>query len=390
MRRVLIISYYAPPLGMGGVQRVTKFSKYLPYYGWEPIILTVKPITYYAYDESLLQDLKGIPIYRSESLDPARLLYLFSKKRTGSIKPLVRPLLHYPFLLDSKSLWIPFAYQMAKKIHRLYSPDIIFTTSPPLSVHLLGLLLKRRYRTPLILDLRDPFLNTRPPTSLHNWIQKKTFYKLRDSSDGFVVVNERIAKIWDIDALILENGFDPEDFRIEPSKRDDRFSIGYIGSLLGREESLLGLKEALKETGVVLKIVGRVDKSLIKDIRGIEYYGYLPHSKGIGVMKSCDALWLTVEKEWMASMVPGKLFEYMGIGLPILATVDEKSEIARYIREYRCGIVVPPKRERIVEALKALKEGRIKIAPKGVDRFNRRYQTEKLSSFFCSILDRYA
>lgn len=389
MRRVLIISYYAPPLGMGGVQRIVKFSKYLPYYGWKPIILTVKPITYYAYDETLLQDLKGIPIYRSESLDPARLLYLFSKKRTISIKPSVRPLLNYPFLLDSKSLWIPFAYQMAKKIHRLYNPDVIFTTSPPFSTHLLGLLLKRRYGTPLISDLRDPFLNIRPPTFLHNWIQKRFFHRLKALSDSFIAVNKRIAKIWDIDALILENGFDPEDFETEPSKKGLRFTIGYMGSLLGREGSLLTLIKALREVKVVLKIVGRVDENLIKDISEIEYYGYLPHSKGIEVMKSCNMLWLTVEKEWMASAVPGKLFEYMGMGLPILATVDEKSEVARYIREYRCGIVAPPKRDRIIEAIKIIKEGKVKIVPKGIERFNRRYQTQRLASFFHSILSRY-
>ena len=80
MQRVLLIAYYFPPCGMGGVQRAAKLAKYLPQYGWEVTVLTVKDIAYYQKDESLLEDIKQADIRRTGSLDPLRLAYIFTGK----------------------------------------------------------------------------------------------------------------------------------------------------------------------------------------------------------------------------------------------------------------------------------------------------------------------
>ena len=56
MRRLLVVAYYFPPMGMSGVQRVAKFVKYLPEFGWEPVVLTVEPGGYFAYDEQLQEE----------------------------------------------------------------------------------------------------------------------------------------------------------------------------------------------------------------------------------------------------------------------------------------------------------------------------------------------
>ena len=81
MKHLLIISYFFPPLGGPGVQRAQKFVKYLPEFGWEPIVLTVKKVEYIAYDESLLKEIPDTEIYRTETLDPMRLLYFGEKLR---------------------------------------------------------------------------------------------------------------------------------------------------------------------------------------------------------------------------------------------------------------------------------------------------------------------
>ena len=80
-RNILVIAYYFPPMGMSGVQRTLKFVKYLPQFGWKPIVLTVTPTGYFAQDESLLDELNGkdIEIVRVGSLDPN---WLFRKKGT--------------------------------------------------------------------------------------------------------------------------------------------------------------------------------------------------------------------------------------------------------------------------------------------------------------------
>jgi len=89
-RKVLILSYYFPPLGMGGTQRIAKFCKYLPDFGWTPIVITVKDVAYYAHDTTLMNDVQHTEIVRTHSLDPLRILALRKKnhqeKNTGPDK----------------------------------------------------------------------------------------------------------------------------------------------------------------------------------------------------------------------------------------------------------------------------------------------------------------
>src|SRR5512137_91004 len=86
MRRLLVVSYYTPPLGLSGVMRVTKLCKFLPEAGWRPLILTVKPVAYYSYDPELLSDLNQARLYRTESADPNRLLHLL-RSRAKRLQP---------------------------------------------------------------------------------------------------------------------------------------------------------------------------------------------------------------------------------------------------------------------------------------------------------------
>jgi len=74
LRRVLVIAYYFPPMGLSGVQRVAKFVKYLPEHGWQPTVLTIEPAGYFAYDTTLLHEVKqaGVAICRTASWDPTR------------------------------------------------------------------------------------------------------------------------------------------------------------------------------------------------------------------------------------------------------------------------------------------------------------------------------
>ena len=67
-RRVLVMAYYFPPMGLSGVQRTLKFVKYLPEFGWEPMVLTTNSGSYYAYDDTLLDELTSdkIKIFRTD------------------------------------------------------------------------------------------------------------------------------------------------------------------------------------------------------------------------------------------------------------------------------------------------------------------------------------
>ena len=166
MKRVLIISYNFPPMGMGGVQRATKFAKYLPSFGWEPIILTVKDVDYFAKDYTLLKELSSdTKVIRTGSFDPLRLSYLLKsimkknkKSRGETYTPLKAKILSWLFFPDNKIGWIPFALSKGLKICKNEKIDLIFSTSPPPSLHLIGYFLKKLTGKVWLADFRDEWI----------------------------------------------------------------------------------------------------------------------------------------------------------------------------------------------------------------------------------------
>lgn len=369
----------------------------MPRFGWEAVILGVKPIAYHFYDESLERELGWIKIVRTESLDPTRIL----AKIFGRGQEVVRRahkrrldrLSRWFIPIDSRLPWVPFAVKGGKKLMDEFSFDVLVSSSPPFSTHLVGLKLHRFSKIPWIADFRDAFLDfIPPPTALHRKMSESLLKKVRSEANLITVVTRIIKETLRLpNALVIENGFDPEDLEVKAKGRDSRFVISYAGSLVDREYALFPLLDAIKELeGVVLKIAGyRTPQAIsaLKDakLKGkVEYLGQLSHREAIGLMKSSDVLWLTVNKSVQKEMVPLKFFEYTGVGKPILATVPEYSEIATYIKKYRLGIVTSPDKERIKEAINTLKTKRISPLSEAKEYFNKINQTKR----FAEILDR--
>ena len=206
MKEVLIISYYFPPLGMGGVQRPAKWAKYLPEFGWKPVVITVKDIVYYAYDYSILREIEEVPVFRTESLDPLRVSKWFrvdknnenSGSRSKKFGVLFRKFLNYWFIPDIRILWVPFVVIKAYKILK-YDKHIkaVITTSPPNSVHVAGYILKKIFGVPWIADLRDDWLfeiETRSLTVFHKRVNRWILRKTLKFADGIVTVSAGIAE----------------------------------------------------------------------------------------------------------------------------------------------------------------------------------------------------
>ncbi|MEW6061984.1 MAG: glycosyl transferase family 1, partial [Bacteroidota bacterium] len=136
MRNVLVIAYYFPPLGGSGVQRVLKFVKYLPQFGWQPTVLTIGPTAYYAKDESLLKEIESlnIRIIRTSSIDPNTVVH---KKHDVVRMPKegTRKLLSFIsdtfFIPDNKIGWKRKAIKAASEVLKNEKFDVIFATSPP-------------------------------------------------------------------------------------------------------------------------------------------------------------------------------------------------------------------------------------------------------------------
>lgn len=227
-RRVLVVAYYFPPMGLSGVQRTLKFVKYLPKFGWLPTVLTIEPHGYYAKDESLLRELEGrdVRVVRTELTGAAR---LFGRGKEvvklphERVRKLMSMLSDTVFIPDNKIGWTRRAVAKALELHRETPFDLIFTTAPPFTDFLVGAKIKARIERPLVFDYRDPWVDY-PfkfyPTPLHKlWNFLLERRALRASSHVITTnrrVKEQLIKRYrfltyhDID--IIAQGFDPADY----------------------------------------------------------------------------------------------------------------------------------------------------------------------------------
>lgn len=368
MKTVLILAYYFPPLGMGGTQRVAKFVKYLPRFGWQPVVVTVKDIAYYAKDESMLDELRAVRIYRTGSLDPHRVLHKLSRgqsdrspvgeRRRGLAGTRLYRLLSWTTIPDSKKLWLPFAFMQVRKLLKNEACDCLLTTSPPHSVHLLGYWLQRIYRLPWVADFRDGWSGGNfqyEPTFVHRWLNRRLERLVLRNADRVITVSEPLTEKMRQKAgpgdgrfQTITNGFDAADF---PGKtrqtRGEKFTVTYSGTLspiAPLESFLIALSQLLRaqpelSNKVVVNLVGldldgRVsvavrELSLAKHVRLV---GYCEHQKAIAYLLQSDLLLYPVADWASDDFVPGKTFEYMAAGKPVLA-IGPEVEGVRLLRQ---------------------------------------------------------
>ena len=432
MKKVLIIAYYFPPMGMGGVQRVTKFVKYLPDFGWDPIVLTVKDVIYYAKDEILLDEVKGRTIIRTGSLDPNRIRWKLSRgyasqktdpegrrAKESFLEGLNRSITPWLFIPDSKILWLPWAQRSIKKIIHSHQPDIIFTTSPPHSTHLLGRRLKRKIQLPWVADFRDGWLSEghdQAPSPFHRLLNHWYCQRVISSADRIVAVSEPTARFLASQAnrsindfTVLPNGYDRQDFPDENKETtSDVFTIGYCGALneiLNPQNFLKaihkvfqtdsGLKKKIQFvfTGSVANInLNRmIDKLNLSDI--FYHNGYQSHIRSIQYLLASDLLLLLLPDTSSQGLIPGKLFEYLASGKPILASVPD-GETARLVLQHARGVVVPPDdveglAREILRCFELWKRNDLKVTMprwKGIEIYNRRYQAGQLAQCFDQLI----
>ncbi len=371
LRNVLILSYYFPPMGLGGVQRVQKFVKYLPLFGWRPIVVTVKDVAYYGRDESLLRELPPEAlVYRTGSYDPLRVAHRMGVQAgEGKTGNGVRKLAKWLLFPDNQTLWVPFAVQCAKNIIREHKIDALFSTFPPGSAHLAGYMVHRSSGIPWVVDYRDSWLDgefSRPASNIHYAMLKILNHKFTRRANHVTAVTSHIAgQLSDLrgdngDTTVISNGYDPEDFQgLDEPPPDDRFTLTYCGTLNEARhpgpllESIRHLLDQYPEMSdhLHIKLVGA---SIDLDVDGlIDYYrlpnvvtrlGYLPHREALAHLAASDAVLLLVTSEpSRASGVPtGKFYECAATGRPVLAIATDGSGLA-WLKKTGRGFIVSPR-----------------------------------------------
>ena len=411
VKKVLIISYYFPPSGGPGVQRVLKFVKYLPEFGWEPIVLTVKDGDFPARDESLLDEIpKDTKVYRTHIFEP----YDYYRKLTGKSKTdaidvnninkeakrkfsdrLAEFIRATFFIPDARRYWRKYAVREGKKIIDTEKPDLIFSSSPPYTCALIAMELKkyskRKYGGDIkwISDFRDAwtdYLTTPKRWFLPAAIDRKYERTTLDYADAVTIVASGMKDDFDrkypeISAktkyVLLRNGYDSDDYKhlppsLSPPERgrisgNDKLTIVYTGSMYGKRNPyyLLDNVNELVKDGKIDKnkihfiFVGRmggdikdyINSSALKN--SIETIPYVTHTESINFLMKADAMLLLIDEDKYSKMIlSGKVFEYLGAaqltGKPVFAIAGE-GEAKDLILETGGGIVTPHNKPEILK-----------------------------------------
>ncbi|MBI5475755.1 MAG: glycosyltransferase [Ignavibacteriales bacterium] len=416
LRNVLVIAYYFPPMGLSGVQRTLKFVKYLPQFGWQPTVLTVTPTGYFAQDYTLLDELhpNHVEIERVGSLDPNR---LFRKKGVVKMpsekwRKLFSFISDTFFIPDNKIGWKRKAIKKADELFLSKNFDVIYATAPPFTDFVIGTELHKKYKKPLVIDYRDPWHDypyKHYPTPLHKLVNYKLEKKTLKSSSRVLVTSRRtkelILKRFKFleyhDVTILSHGYDPADLNDNPKihiEKTNRMRISHAGVFYADRtpkymfEALRNLfrsKPELKNQ-IELYLIGTLQDEFVKMIHklglegNVHSTGYLDHNHCIAHLKTADVLWLTMNND---AQSPGKLYEYLGLMKPILATVRQ-GFVAQTLKESGGATIVSPTnveeiQNTIIQLFEFYKQKKFELPKKEmVEKFNRVELTNELSKIF--------
>jgi len=393
VRRLLVVSYYAPPLGLSGVMRVAKLCKFLPEFGWQPLLLTVKPVAYRAYDPRLLADLGRTRVTRTESADPNRLLNLLRARRSrlvpvfaGGAGRLARAL-NYLAFPDAKVGWFPFGSVAGRHLVDREKPAAVFATAPPFTSLLLGVRLKAHGHVPLVLDFRDPWPTgfAMPPRWQRAPLRSLRRYLLR-RADLALAVNEGTARAVGPGVEVLDNGFDPDDFRVEP-RRPDGLSVVHVGNLWRNRTEVLAFADALgRVPGARLYLAGAVDGETRRRLEAnprVSLLGSVPHAEACALMKGASAL-LYVGKPGQAVGI--KLYEYLGAGRPVLLWGGGNQEAAAIVDSLGAGADCRVNPETVEQVLADFARDPDRYTALPRDRFDRRLQARWLAARLESLV----
>ena len=235
MKRLLIITYYWPPTGGSGVQRWVKFSKYLPEFGWQPVVYTPENPEQLARDESLLADIPACAeVVKTRILEPYELYRRLTggKKGEGEVNPVNAQQKNWKqrlslwvrgncFVPDPRIGWVRPSVRFLKKYLAEHPVDAVVTTGPPHSVHLIGLGLKKALGLRWIADFRDPWtemfyykhLGLGPAADRrHHRLEQAVL----DGADAVISVSPPVAADFraktQTPVVLITNGFDEDDF----------------------------------------------------------------------------------------------------------------------------------------------------------------------------------
>ncbi len=432
MKKVLIIAYYWPPAGGGGVQRWLKFVKYLPQCGWEPMVYAPDPAEadYPLRDESLLQEVSDtVEVIRRPIWEPRKVYQKFVGTDSGETKkkgkvdeifymdPKERSLKQdvslwvrgNVFIPDARVFWVLPSVKFLKKYLQSHPIDAIVTTGPPHSMHLIGMRLKREIGITWIADFRDPWTDIEfyDKMMLSKWADKqhrKLEKQVHQQADAVIKVSPYwLKRDQDLEPrrmVVITNGYDEDDFAYDAPPLNEKFLISHVGTLANdRNPHILwkAIRELIGEIpdfgdDIQIQVMGKTDSSVLESARkeGVDSFlvntGYVPHSEAIRIMQSSQVLLLLIND--VAFNAPGrmtgKIFEYLAARRPILLIGPVDGDAAKVIAETQSGDSVGfADLQSLKSVLRtyydAYKSNTLMLNSAGYEQYARRNTTRKLA-----------
>jgi len=430
MKKVLIISNSYPPLNLIGSLRIAKFVKYLPDFGWEPIVFTGKITPAKLTFGTLPDEMKKGQVVRTKDYNLNEIItgLLEKKERKGNqedrifrkksilspslkefLKGIYRNLAYWP---DPLFLWFIFQKKKAAEVANEYKVDIVFSSSPEPTCHLIANYVSKKTGLPWVADFRDLWVKNLVwrKYGFLNWLETFWEKKVMTRTKKIITVSENLAeilkKMHKKEVIVIENGFDPDDFQKLPTlppRKDLKLQILYTGriywgkidpSLFFESLSELIKNNLIKKEKIQIDFYGRnVDilPVLVEkyDLQGVVFIHkkYLSYQESLTFQKNADLLLLLGSpKEETKGIYTGKIFEYLGNQRPILAIGPKGGAIENLLKKTKGGILCSNKEE----IRKALLEYYQEFIQKGIlewkgdyqliiNRFSRKNLTKKLA-----------
>ena len=431
-KKILIISYYWPPAGGPGVQRWLKFVKYLPDFGWEPTVFIPENPSYPIVDETLQKDVpKNLKMIKTKIWEPYQLAEKFGKDNkkfkagqfdvgeNQSWKAKLSIFVRGNFFIpDARVFWVKPSVEFLEKYLKVNQYDVLVTTGPPHSLHLIGLGLKKKFPDlKWIADFRDPWTEisyykhlklTKIADKKHRKLESEVF-KNADVTLATSYTDAENFRKKGANAFCITNGFDvdasttlsmtEENSKTLPlSNSTTKFTLSYIGVLeqLRNPEILWETLNDLVEENAdfkndfELKFVGRLDDKILQKIENsvlknnLTNLGYQTHDIALKHMQDSTVLLMTnFPQESSKGIIPGKIFEYLATGKTILSFGPKDADVEKILNETKAGKHFGYEEKEnlkkfILESYQNWKSGMLNQNAENIKQFSRKNLTQKL------------
>ena len=405
--RVLLIGYYFPPLGGAGVGRPLRLFKYLPQYGYDCEVLTVKSVAYRYYEPELLTGMDDSYIYRSGSHDPQRLMYLFGMRKVKDTVIARGKKVSDRFFPDPKIGWVKSAQKLGRILCENKNYHSIISTSPPISSHLVAMRLSHEFKLPWVADFRDFWTSYKA----EDWFDEpqkikkaqKLLQEITDKATEITVVNNAI-KEYLKRGEIIPNSYDED--RAKKWRRpqnSDNFIIGILGTVdhLTPVEPLFKLLTLFRKkypdlySMIKLIQVGNINQSdfdsLLKKYElsdKIQIYGRKKREETINILSDTHLLYMGLSMQY--GIGTGRIYDMLASGRPILAFVSSQSVVNDLIKESNNGFrfdesIFDDTCQYLYQQLVKFKEKKLTVNP--LPSYADKYSSSNMVKQFVSVLD---